>query len=199
MSDLRETSATVGTPPRRRCKARSKGSGEQCKRSPVAGADVCLAHGGAAPQVRAKAAERLLTARIRGELAKVEIEPITDPAAAYADLAGEQWAFKELARQQIEVLEAWHSWSEGAGEQIKATVQVYTAALAQMQKTLADMLRIGLSAEALRAAKERPSREQAEALQRVIDGLLGGLDLSAEQRAKVPAALTEAVRREGLL
>ena len=45
----------------------------------------------------------------------------------------------------------------------------------------------------------RPSREQAEALQRVIDGLLGGLDLSAEQRAKVPAALTEAVRREGLL
>ena len=78
-------------------------------------------------------------------------------------------------------------------------MQVYTAALAAMQKTLADMLRIGLSAEALRAAKERPSREQAEALQRVIDGLLGGLDLSAEQRAKVPAALTEAVRREGLL
>lgn len=87
----------------------------------------------------------------------------------------------------------------GAGEQIKASVQVYTAALTAMQKTLADMLRIGLSAEALRAAKERPSREQAEALQRVIDGLLGGLDLSAEQRAKVPAALTEAVRREGLL
>ena len=183
MSDLTETSAAVGTPPRRRCKARSKGSGEQCKRSPVAGAEVCLAHGGGARQVRAKA----------------EIEPITDPAAAYADLAGEQWAFKELARQQIQVLESWASWSEGAGEQIKASVQVYTAALAAMQKTLADMLRIGLSAEALRAAKERPSREQAEALQRVIDGLLGGLDLSAEQRAKVPAALTEAVRREGLL
>ena len=199
MSDLTETSAAVGTPPRRRCKARSKGSGEQCKRSPVAGADVCLAHGGGARQVKAKAAERLLTARIRGELAKVEIEPITDPAAAYADLAGEQWAFKELARQQIQVLESWASWSEGAGEQIKATVQVYTAALTAMQKTLADMLRIGLSAEALRAAKERSSCEQAEALQRVIDGLLGGLDLSAEQRAKVPAALTEAVRREGLL
>lgn len=91
------------------------------------------------------------------------------------------------------------SITEGAGEQIKATVQVYTAALAQMQKTLADMLRIGLSAEALRAAKERPSREQAEALQRVIDGLLGGLDLSAEQRAKVPAALADVLTREGLL
>lgn len=199
MSDLTKTDNSPVTPLRRQCKAMSKGSGERCKRRPVAGAEVCLAHGGGARQVKAKAAERLLTARIRGELAKAEITPITDPAAAYADLAGEQWAFKELARQQIQVLESWASWSEGAGEQIKASVQVYTAALTAMQKTLADMLRIGLSAEALRAAKERPSREQAEALQRVIDGLLGGLDLSAEQRAKVPAALTEAVRREGLL
>ena len=199
MSDLTETSAAVSTSPKRQCTSKAKGTGARCKRSPVPGAEVCVVHGGAAPQVRAKAAERLLTARIRGELAKAEITPITDPAAAYADLAGEQWAFKELARQQIEVLEAWHSWSEGAGEQIKATVQVYTAALAQMQKTLADMLRIGLSAEALRAAKERPSREQAEALQRVIDGLLGGLDLSAEQRAKVPGALADVLTREGLL
>ena len=199
MSDLTETSAAVGTPPRRRCKARSKGSGEQCKRSPVAGAEVCLAHGGGARQVKAKAAERLLAARIRGELAKVDIAPITDPAAAYADLAGEQWAFKELASQQLVVLESWGSYSEALGEQVRPAVQVYTQALAATQKVLADMLRIGLSAEALRAAKERPSREQAEALQRVIDGLLGGLDLSAEQRAKVPAALTEAVRREGLL
>ena len=181
------------------CTAKSRRSGERCKNPPVVGSTVCRMHGGTTKQAKAKAAERLLTARIRGELAKAEITPITDPAAAYADLAGEQWAFKELARQQIEVLEAWHSWSEGAGEQIKATVQVYTAALAQMQKTLADMLRIGLSAEALRAAKERPSREQAEALQRVIDGLLGGLDLSAEQRARVPAALADVLTREGLL
>ena len=199
MSDLTKTVDPSATPLKRQCKAKSKGSGKRCKRRPVAGADVCLAHGGGAPQVKAKAAERLLTARIRGELAKVEIEPITDPAAAYADLAGEQWAFKELARQQIQVLESWASWSEGAGEQIKASVQVYTAALTAMQKTLADMLRIGLSAEALRAAKERPSREQAEALQRVIDGLLGGLDLSAEQRARVPAALADVLAREGLL
>ena len=199
MTDLKEPGKPDPTSPKRQCTSKAKGSGTRCKRAPVPGAEVCVVHGGAAPQVRAKAAERLLTARIRGELAKAEITPITDPAAAYADLAGEQWAFKELARQQIEVLEAWHSWSEGAGEQIKATVQVYTAALAQMQKTLADMLRIGLSAEALRAAKERPSREQAEALQRVIDGLLGGLDLSAEQRARVPAALADVLTREGLL
>ena len=181
------------------CTATSSQSGQRCKARPMAGATVCSTHGGRAPQVRAKAAERLLEARIRGELAKVDITPITDPAAAYADLAGEQWAFKELARRQLVVLESWGSYSEALGEQIRPAVQVYTQALAATQKVLADMLRIGLSAEALRAAKERPSREQAEALGRVIDALLGGLDLSADQQARVPAALSAALRKEGLL
>ena len=199
MSDLMEPGKPGPTSPKRQCTSKAKGSGARCKRPPVPGADVCVVHGGAAPQVRAKAAERLLTARIRGELAKVDITPITDPAAAYADLAGEQWAFKELARQQLVVLESWGSYSEALGEQIRPAVQVYTQALAATQKVLADMLRIGLSAEALRAAKERPSREQAEALGRVIDALLGGLDLSADQQARVPAALSAALRKEGLL
>ena len=57
MSDLTKTDSASGTPPRRQCKAKSKGSGERCKRRPVAGADVCLAHGGGARQVKAKAAE----------------------------------------------------------------------------------------------------------------------------------------------
>ena len=181
------------------CTATSSQSGKRCRRAPMVGSEVCSTHGGKAPQVRAKAAERLLEAKIRGELAKVDITPITDPAAAYADLAGEQWAFKELARQQLVVLESWGSYSEALGEQIRPAVQVYTQALAATQKVLADMLRIGLSAEALRAAKERPSREQAEALGRVIDALLGGLDLSAEQQARVPAALSAALVKEGLL
>lgn len=42
------------------CHATSKGSGERCKRQAIAGAAVCRVHGGAAPQVRAKAQERLL-------------------------------------------------------------------------------------------------------------------------------------------
>ena len=42
------------------CKARSKGSGEQCRQKAEAGATVCRFHGGAAPQVKRKAAIRLL-------------------------------------------------------------------------------------------------------------------------------------------
>ena len=41
------------------CIAKANSTGKQCARSAIAGATVCRVHGGAAPQVKAKAAERL--------------------------------------------------------------------------------------------------------------------------------------------
>lgn len=41
-----------------RCKAHRR-NGEQCRSHPIRGAVVCRMHGGSAPQVRAKAQERL--------------------------------------------------------------------------------------------------------------------------------------------
>jgi hypothetical protein len=41
------------------CSAHSKQTGLPCKRLAISGANVCRYHGGAAPQVKAKAAERL--------------------------------------------------------------------------------------------------------------------------------------------
>ncbi len=43
-----------------RCTATAKGSGQRCKRRPIPGGPVCVKHGGGAPQVKAKALERLL-------------------------------------------------------------------------------------------------------------------------------------------
>lgn len=42
-----------------RCRATSKASKQQCKRGAIPGGAVCHKHGGSAPQVKAKAAERL--------------------------------------------------------------------------------------------------------------------------------------------
>ena len=61
------------------------------------------------------------------------------------------------------------------------------------------MLRIDLTAEALRQAKERPTVEQAAALHGVIQGLLDRLALTPEQQRAVPDALTAALQQEGLL
>lgn len=43
----------------RRCTARSKRSGERCKRAPIVAGTVCPSHGGLAPQVQASARQRL--------------------------------------------------------------------------------------------------------------------------------------------
>ena len=44
----------------RRCSARSRQSGKRCKNSSILGGRICRFHGGAAPHVQQKAAERLL-------------------------------------------------------------------------------------------------------------------------------------------
>ena len=44
------------------CTAHNHGSGVQCRAKAIAGAVVCRMHGGAAPQVKAKARQRLLAA-----------------------------------------------------------------------------------------------------------------------------------------
>jgi hypothetical protein len=45
------------------CVARSKSSGSRCSKTAIPGGTVCRYHGGAAPQVRAAAANRLAVAR----------------------------------------------------------------------------------------------------------------------------------------
>lgn len=50
---------SAGAPMKALCTAHSARTGEPCKKYPIAGATVCRTHGGAAPQVKRKAAERL--------------------------------------------------------------------------------------------------------------------------------------------
>lgn len=50
---------TSGSTPRRQCKATTRG-GKRCGNAPIEGGTVCRMHGGAAPQVKRRAALRLL-------------------------------------------------------------------------------------------------------------------------------------------
>ena len=50
--------------PARRCTAKSKQSGEQCKRYAIKGGTVCKIHGGGIPVVKAKAAQTVTEWRI---------------------------------------------------------------------------------------------------------------------------------------
>jgi len=55
----RGTGAPLSANPERRCIAKSKHTGGQCKKAAMKGGRVCRAHGGAAPQVKRLATQRL--------------------------------------------------------------------------------------------------------------------------------------------
>lgn len=63
------------------CTATAKATGARCRRSPVAGATVCVMHGGAAPQVKAAAKERLAA----GAATRLGLPVETTAAAALQD------------------------------------------------------------------------------------------------------------------
>lgn len=52
----------------RRCGAKSKSTGERCRRAAILGGTVCPMHGGRAPAVKAAAARRVARERLEGEV-----------------------------------------------------------------------------------------------------------------------------------
>ena len=168
-----------------RCTATSSRTGERCKQRPITGGTVCVTHGGRAPQVVAKAKERVLEAKVAGELTKRGWEPLTDPLHAYADLAGEVWAWKELCREQAATLATWDYRDDKAAQDIRPLIAVYERSLDRARGTLVDMMRLGIDHAALKLAQARPSREVAEQFVTVLQGL----DLTPEQSAKLPGLL----------
>lgn len=76
----------------RRCRARSKRSGQQCRAYAVEGMSVCRMHGGSSPQAR-EAAQRRKAEREATALLQViwdpDAAPITNPVEALQKLAGQ--------------------------------------------------------------------------------------------------------------
>lgn len=68
-----------------RCTATSKAKGQRCGRSAIPGGTVCRYHGGAAPQVKAKALERLQAYQNRAIDRLFElVEQTSYPSTAFA-------------------------------------------------------------------------------------------------------------------
>jgi hypothetical protein len=148
-------------------------------------------HGGLAPRVQAKVRAMQLRARINGELQALGWEPVTDPVARYADLAGETLAFKDLARERLNEVGSWEQTNEFHTLDIHAAVKIYEWALEQSERILGRMSSMGLTAEILREAlqleAERPTREQVATLTAVLDRVL------ADPRVSVDPAVARQV------
>ena len=108
----KETTAYVSGPMNVRCKAHRK-NGDQCKRWAIRGATVCATHGGMAPQVRKKAAERIEASLDRAALAIVrlmehaETPPAVKLAAARDLLDRGNLGAKQMVELEVSTPKPW--------------------------------------------------------------------------------------------
>lgn len=176
-----------------RCTATSSRTGERCKRWPVRGATVCTSHGGAAGQVRRKAASRVAEAAARAALAPyaADSEPVTDPLAALLALAGEVLAFKTYVAGRVAELDAgdWR-YNTAVAEQVRGEITLYERALDRAARVLADINRLNLEERMVRLS-ERQASLVVVAFERLMEAL--GLDDGQQERA---LALAPAILRE---
>lgn len=173
-------------------------SGSRCRKRPEPGMTVCRMHGGATRQAREAARLRLLEAKVQGELERREIRPVVNPVEHLAELGGEVLAWHDLCRTHLQHLRSWDYTDLRGVEDVRALIALYERSLERAVSTMERMARLGLDAETLRQQlrieAERPSREQAAALDPLIRRVIDAMGPSAEQRAAGLAALTEGLQ-----
>lgn len=171
---------------------KDEGGLRPCAAWPIKGAEVCGAHGGRAPQVKQKAAERVL----EGEAQKANdrylrnSQPVADPLTALLEIAGEITGFKDFLAGRLADLgpESWR-YEGVAAEQLRAEVALYERALDRTAKVLVDINKLGLEERQTRLAER-----QSNLLHATIARVLAALDLTPEQEALVPVVVPRELR-----
>lgn len=193
--------------PKRQCKAKAKGTGQQCKRSPIIGGDVCSKHGGAAPQVAAKAAARAQQDAIRGLLENLGTPAPIDPGQALLELIaaknGEVHWLRAVVKDQEQAALVWGraDYENGIGPvgpvdkyTDKAAVNIWWDMLRKAEDQLASYssqaLRAGIEERRIRLA-ERTGNQVAMAVRRILDRL----NLNTAQQGLIGTVVPEELRR----
>lgn len=181
----------------RRCTAKSKRSGERCKRAATPGVTVCWWHGSAAPQVRAAAQRRTEVTRVEAEARAVQAIPDRTGmtvAEVYAELLATaemvvEW--RDRMAVLVENLASYRYSASGAGtEQLRAEVALYERALDRTVKTAELIARLNLDARA-----QALSSRQGDLVATAIRRILAALELTPAQEARVPVVVPKELRR----
>jgi hypothetical protein len=159
------------------CTAKSKASGQRCRRW-VVGGGVCPMHGGAAPQVRARREAR----RIQAEAALTGAAVPRDPATAL--LAAAQDADSILQRIKLTI-----------GRDQELTPALLTALGDWIDRT-SRVAKLVVDAR-IDERRTRLSEQQGRILALTIQAILGRLELSPAQRDLIPVVVPEELRRAG--
>ena len=120
---------------KRLCTGHNARTGAPCKLPPIAGADVCVAHGGKAPQVKAAAARRVQEAEARrlatAMIGEVDLARYQDPFDALEFVTSYSYAFAERLAKVVEAIPDDQLRYQGKlGEQLRGEVTAMQRALA---------------------------------------------------------------------
>lgn len=170
-----------------KCKAHKTSTGAPCGAWAMVGSTVCVAHGGAAPQVRAKAAQNIAAAKATRALEGLkDYEAITDPIERLQLLAGRAERFMAIVGARVEELTSMRYRTES--EQLRAEVGVYERAIASTGKLLVDLARLNLDERAVRLQEA-----QVMILTTALAEALTEEGLPAERRQAITARVAELV------
>ncbi|MSS45303.1 hypothetical protein FYJ43_04425 [Cutibacterium sp. WCA-380-WT-3A] len=160
---------TNGQPHATICGAKTR-TGKPCQQHPIKGGTRCRMHGGASKAARRTAAANVLEAKVRGELTRINIQPVTNPAQQLARIVGEQIAFLDLARAKLaEVTDTWtHTNPVTGADEVRATVTVYERAIGRTTNALDRMCRLGIQ-DRIAHSQELTAAANVTALLAMID------------------------------
>lgn len=159
-----------------KCTARSSAGTGPCGNYPVRGSTVCRNHGGSAPQVKAKAQERIAEGEAQATLAALRevlgpVEPVVNPLLELSRIAGEALRWKQVIAGRVAELEQLR-YKGASGEQVRAEIALFERALDRCSTVLANIVRLNID-ERLATITER----QGHTIAAVISTVLEQLDL----------------------
>jgi hypothetical protein len=180
---------------RERCTSRAKSTGRRCGRWPVPGATVCVMHGGAAPQVRAKAAQRLQEAKALELARSAGHQPGDgfdgDPLAALQWVIGEShYMTQRLAGIVRSLTDADLRYSGKMGEQTRGELTALLRSMKDLSSMSERAISLGIDARAAQIGDL-----QLAAMERALNAGLSASGISLENREKAIEVLRRELRR----
>jgi hypothetical protein len=160
--------------PPRKCSGMVKKTGKPCKKPALVGATVCWTHGAAAPQVRAKAIERVTLAE------RLQTSPVRQPWDILADVQHGADVLFQDARAKLE-----------QGSLSVEDFDQFVSAMERAARLTTSNVHAGLAER-----RQRFAEGQAQIMHRFVMAVLEGVGLTAEQRARVPAVIKGVVEGE---
>jgi hypothetical protein len=181
---------------------KSDGSGEPCANWPMHGQTVCHAHGGKAKQNRKAAAERMADQAVRVLADTYGLPVETTPEQAILDEVQRTAGHVAWLEQQVHALTRGELvWGitkvKTGGDDGGVTEEAVPHALLRLYQEERKHL-VTVCAAALRAGIEerrvKLAEQQGALVAQVIRAILGDLDLSLEQQARVPDVVPRHLR-----